>query len=1227
VSFSSLEAGHGTSSGAALYPLRTLVRDLLEREVQRELEARLDRAEGQTVSPDQTDDDLADWLRSDDSPLLLHNVEEFILDPGAHLRAIAERVEGPSRAQHFSRVELVGGATRDNPRDRAEELRARLRTVAELDTERILAVPRWRGTPKGETRTHYVWLVSPDRNISNSILKSLILEIIQRRWPGAVACGYIHRDTDNTHLHIWLSAETLSGKKIGVTRATPSGDAILDKYPDVDEEVARAISRHFNDPSIYDDHIARKLEWVHWRERFEESLRRGERPPVMPHRARHDYDWVGERRAVSDREQGESRTHSGEREKAAPVPRVKSLMGSLELWGKSVYLDAKVNYRRALLESLDVWRDRIDYPVEGVKQSLELKLAEAERDYERYREAFERTLENRTRKGYPELKYPLHNSKQIAEMSEIARLTRDAELLRYVRSYTALDRLIDSEGQVREVGSWWRDHVESQLEVLERADMLMQVAGYRRVSPAMAQTSAASDTGRPPFDRDHEIVKGWLNGGWSPEQMRGSLPCFETEVVRLHAARYLEAREFFVATGEALAEWREEGVRLAARPALEESDLARIDRLVSDGGNSAVGERERALLLDLAAAARSEREWSLRETTRLIESSLMVDPGREVEVGRAREARGDREVFRPHDDIWAGRLAGLLTLRETEALALAVSGTARERFEAVQEDVYAKRNLMELTRAVRAASGMTSDAPADAYTASEERALDRHLQVIAGGLRSRGRDWEEWQAAGVGEFKHILPAREQARARRVVEEAKARLETERRAETLERLEPQLESAAQFYVRAAYRDEGVDVMQEPGRLDDHTRALAERFSQVARDAGHDPEILGLDGRELEARAERVLSEATERFGREERDSHELGRLEARMILACAMRDEAAARQQRFADHAHFHEWSYRTLDGRGWTSLCETWLAYNEEADPAARLVAQSAEQQIVRTINEIHARLTEAEATHAGEAEAATRAYEARAGELSRREVTTRGPVFEPGELARLEEAAVVTRDHELIGLVARGEEEIYGPEYAAARAMGRAMRAVAVVHVEHGLPEKFEHPVAAGRLERLPGQFRDSLSELLNRHLAARESERGTAISFREGLEIQARERSGEASRMPRGAIRPLLTEAEAGEIFGRALTMNMQEQRSWDRMTMYAEVAVKNDEGRMGHQHPSLHEWARQNMAASNRGSEYERGIGDTLVLSHREARSIVRQQEKELGRDRPTPSRGRR
>jgi hypothetical protein len=280
----------------------------------------------------------------------------------------------------------------------------------------------------------------------------------------------------------------------------------------------------------------------------------------------------------------------------------------------------------------------------------------------------------------------------------------------------------------------------------------------------------------------------------------------------------------------------------------------------------------------------------------------------------------------------------------------------------------------------------------------------------------------------------------------------------------------------------------------------------------------------------------------------------------------------------------------------------------------------------VRSINEVITRLVDAEAPHAHEADAATRAYESRAGQLSHLGVMTSVPVFEPGELARLEEAAVITRDHELIALVARCEQETYGSEYAAARAMGRALRAVVVVHDEHAVPERFEHPVAAERFERLPVQVRETLSERHDRHRAAREAERVAALSFRENLAAQASERAGAASRpQQRGAIRPLLTEVEAGEIHGLALRMETRERRSWGQTTMHAEVAVKDDKLR-GAGLPSLEEWARDFRVASSRGNEYERDVGDARVLSHRDAQARVREQQKEHGQDRPTSSRGR-
>lgn len=89
--------------------------------------------------------------------------------------------------------------------------------------------------------------------------------------------------------------------------------------------------------------------------------------------------------------------------------------------------------------------------------------------------------------------------------------------------------------------------------------------------------------------------------------------------------------------------------------------------------------------------------------------------------------------------------------------------------------------------------------------------------------------------------------------------------------------------------------------------------------------------------------------------------------------------------------------------------------------------------------------------------------------------------------------------------------------------------------------------------------------------------------------------------------------------------LAAGAHERRWWEQMTMHAEVEVKSN-GQRGSRPLSLHEWGRHNMAAVNRGSEYLRVVSDATVLSHSEARAIIRQREKELGLNRPTPSRGR-
>jgi hypothetical protein len=135
-----------------------------------------------------------------------------------------------------------------------------------------------------------------------------------------------------------------------------------------------------------------------------------------------------------------------------------------------------------------------------------------------------------------------------------------------------------------------------------------------------------------------------------------------------------------------------------------------------------------------------------------------------------------------------------------------------------------------------------------------------------------------------------------------------------------------------------------------------------------------------------------------------------------------------------------------------------------------------------------------------------------------------------------------------------------------------------------------------------------------------ARDRERAAAVAFRTGVEAQANERAGAAPRTPLGHPMPLVTEAEGREIFARRAGMSEHQQRSWDEMTMYAEVVIEGG-GPGGAHTRSLHEWGIRHMASITCASEYEKFISDAKVLSYNDARVIARQQEKEQGLNRTT------
>jgi hypothetical protein len=357
------------------------------------------------------------------------------------------------------------------------------------------------------------------------------------------------------------------------------------------------------------------------------------------------------------------------------MPRTKSLMGALELWGKTINLQARVGYRSELLESLAAWQPLIEHPVDGIRACFEQQLSETGREYQEHQQAFNKTLENRARRKYTELKYTLHNSRQIAEIREIAQLSYNAELLRYIHSYTSLDKPVAQEDLGREIGERWRDQILALLEVYELAGQLEGVAQICGRPIGSIQARDNSNTCQVIHDTDQQIIKGWLLGNWTMQQMRGSLACIENENTKYHAGRYIKAHEYFEAAKEIFIHYRRGAEWVITRPSMENGHVARIHNLLEQ--EEVVPNQEgRDLLHDLAVLVTNDQKPTAKRFERLIERTLAISSSTKEPVTRVSNVQNNLSILKPHDERWMARLSGVTKLKETEALALAMHGTS-----------------------------------------------------------------------------------------------------------------------------------------------------------------------------------------------------------------------------------------------------------------------------------------------------------------------------------------------------------------------------------------------------------------------------------------------------------------------------------------------------------------------------------------------------------------------
>jgi hypothetical protein len=100
----------------------------------------------------------------------------------------------------------------------------------------------------GNARTHYRVVLSFDRNEGSSTAQELSQKWLKENFPDCRAAAAIHRDTKNTHIHIWVDSRKLDDKKLNLDNK---------QYRKLDESWARIYAEKYGERYLT-DHLAKK---------------------------------------------------------------------------------------------------------------------------------------------------------------------------------------------------------------------------------------------------------------------------------------------------------------------------------------------------------------------------------------------------------------------------------------------------------------------------------------------------------------------------------------------------------------------------------------------------------------------------------------------------------------------------------------------------------------------------------------------------------------------------------------------------------------------------------------------------------------------------------------------------------------------------------------------------------------------------------------------------------
>jgi hypothetical protein len=102
----------------------------------------------------------------------------------------------------------------------------------------------------GETRTHYRLVVSFDRKEKTEKAQEMTADFLKENFSKARAVAAVHQDTEHTHVHVWIDARQLDGKKIDLDNK---------QFKTIDERWAKIYGREYG-AEYEHQHTLKKLE-------------------------------------------------------------------------------------------------------------------------------------------------------------------------------------------------------------------------------------------------------------------------------------------------------------------------------------------------------------------------------------------------------------------------------------------------------------------------------------------------------------------------------------------------------------------------------------------------------------------------------------------------------------------------------------------------------------------------------------------------------------------------------------------------------------------------------------------------------------------------------------------------------------------------------------------------------------------------------------------------------